>query len=358
MSSALDAAFRSSLMLLFILTTVLVLTWLERKILARIQMRMGPMRTAPFQMHGVLQAPADAVKLLVKEDLTPAAADRWVYQMAPYLVFVPGFLVLVSLPFTRELLIRNLDLGLFYIVAISPLSIIGLILAGWGSGNKYALLGGVRSAAQLVSYEIPLLLSVLGVVMLTGSLNLGVIVEGQRALPFLFLQPLGFLLFLTAGLAELNRSPFDIPTAESELVGGPFIEYSGMRWGIFYLAEYGNIFIISALSTVLYLGGWIWPYLPPAEWLGGWGERLVAAGWFLIKSYAVILIIFWLRGTLPRLRVDQLMTFSWKFLLPLAFLNVLLTAIYLIYGWLALLASLVISLAIVIPLYTRGVKVL
>ncbi len=346
----LDLALRVILMLGFVLATVLVLIWLERKFIGHIQMRLGPMRTG---YHGVLQSPADALKLLIKEDLTPASADRWVFQLAPLAVFVPIFLVFVALPFTGELLIRNLDLGLFYIVAVSSFSVVGLLMAGWASNNKYALLGGIRAAAQMISYELPLVLSILGVAMLSRSLNMSIIVQEQTAVPFIVLQPLGFALFLTASLAELARSPFDIPVAESEVVGGPFVEYSGIRWGLFFLGEYANLFAIAAICTVVYLGGWSWPYLPSADWLGGWGERLIGAVWFLAKAYAIILVIFWLRATLPRFRIDQLMSFAWKFLIPLAFLNIILTGIYLIHGWATLFASLMIGLGLLYLVYRR-----
>ncbi|MBI4299854.1 MAG: NADH-quinone oxidoreductase subunit NuoH [Chloroflexi bacterium] len=312
-----ESIIRVAIAIGFVLTTVLVLIWLERKVIGHIQQRLGPMRTG---FHGFLQSPADAVKLLVKEDIIPAAADRWAFQLAPALVFVPIFLTVVSIPFTRTLVVRNLDLGLFYVFAISSISIVGIVMAGWASGNKYALLGSVRAGAQMVSYEIPLVFSILGVAMVAGSLNLETIVDAQRGLWYIVLQPVGMFIFLVASLAELNRTPFDIPVAESEVVGGPYVEYSGIRWGVFFLSEYANTFIISALAAVVFLAGWRGPLLP--GWL-----------WFLIKTYAIILIIFWFRATLPRLRIDQLMTFAWKLLLPLAFVNLLITGLYLVYDW-------------------------
>jgi NADH-quinone oxidoreductase subunit H len=327
----LELGLRMAAVLGFILFTVLVLIWVERKFLGHIQMRLGPMRTG---FHGVLQSPADAVKLLLKEDLMPASADRWVFQLAPLVVALPAFMIWVSIPFTRELVVRSLDMGIFYIVAISALSIVGMVMAGWASDNKYALLGAARSAAQMISYELPLVFSILGVVMVAGSLDLREIVGQQAAVPFIILQPLGFLLFLMAGLAEVGRTPFDIPHAESEVVGGPFIEYSGIRWGFFFAAEYINTFAVAALCALLFLGGWNWPGLPPLVW-------------FLVKTYAVVLVIIWLRATFPRLRIDQLMSFAWKFLLPLAFLNILLNGLYLFYGWPSWTISLA-SLAVVV----------
>jgi len=348
LETVLDAAIRVALMLGFVLTTVLILIWVERKVLGHIQQRLGPMRTG---WHGWLQSPADAIKLLTKEDLMPATANGWAFRLAPFVVFTPILLIFVALPFTRELLIRNMDLGLFYILAVSAFSTVGFVMAGWGSDNKYALLGAVRAGAQLISYELPLVIAVLGVVMLARSLNLGAIVEQQSVVPYGLVQPLGLVLFLIATVAELNRQPFDIPIAESELVGGLFIEYSGIRWGIFFLSEFAAAFASAALCTLLFLGGWAWPWLPPAEVWGGWAERLVGLGWFLGKTYLVILIIIWLRGSLPRLRVDQLLSLAWKVLIPLAFLNLLLTGIYLLYGWLALVPSALAGLLLVYLVY-------
>ena len=322
----LDLIIRISLMLVFILITVIILIWMVRKVVGHIQLRLGPMRTG---WHGWLQSPADAVKLLTKEDLKPAAADPVVFRMAPYVVFVPAFLVYVSIPFTKELLIRSMDLGIFYIMAISSLSVVGIVMAGLGSGNRYSLLGAVRSGAQMISYELPLVLSVLGVAMVAGSLNLTAIVAEQAPVPNLLVQPLGFFIFFLAALAELNHQPFDIQVAESEVVGGPFIEYSGLRWGMFYMSEMANLFAVSALCTLVFLGGWQWP-LPDVE---GWQWALLSAAWFLAKTYAVVFIFMWVRASLPRLRIDQLMSFSWKLLIPLAFLNIFLTGAYRVFQW-------------------------
>lgn len=306
---------------------VLSLVWIERKFLGRVHRRMGPMRTG---FHGLLQPVADAVKLLVKEDLLPTMANRAVFWVAPLVVMVPSFMIWVTIPAARNLVIRNLDLGLFYIVAFSVLTIVGLLMAGWGSANKYATLGGLRSAAQLLSYEIPVIMAVLGVAMLAQSLSLVEIADAQVPggqswerspnVVFALLQPLGLFIFIAAGLAEVGRTPFDIYTAESEVVGGPFVEYSGAHWAVFFLAEYMNTFAIGALTALLFLGGWHGPLLPP--WL-----------WFLIKTYFVVMFIFWIRGTFPRLRIDQLMSFGWKGLIPLSFVNIVITGIYLFYGW-------------------------
>lgn len=312
----LELLLRVVVILLFITVAVLALTYLERKVLGRIQRRVGPMRTGPL---GLLQPLADAAKLLLKEDLVPGATDRLIYWAAPLVVFVPGFVVWVSIPFTRNLVVRNLDLGLFYIVAVSGLSIVGMVMAGWGSSNKYSFLGGLRAAAQLISYELPLVIGLLGVVMLAQSLDLTVIVDNQQPVPYLLLQPVAFVIFLLAGLAEVGRSPFDIPLAESEVVGGPMVEYSGIHWSMFFLAEYANTLAVAALTALLFLGGWNWPLLP--GWL-----------WVLVKTLFVILVIFYIRASVPRFRIDQLMSFAWKFLLPLTFVNLLATAFLVFYG--------------------------
>ena len=307
-----------SLSLLSILSVVVLsLTWVERKALARIQQRIGPMRVGPY---GLLQPIADVLKLLIKEDIMPAWVDRPVYWIAPLAVFVPSFAVWVVMPFSSDLVLRDMDLGLLYVLAMSVLSIIGLIMAGWGSANKYGIIGGLRSAAQLISYEIPLIVIAITIAMLAGTLNLTEIATGQGSVWYLLLQPLALVIFLLAGLAEVGRSPFDIFQAESELVGGPFIEYSGAHWSIFFLAEYMNTFLVAALITIFFLGGWSGPLLPEVAW-------------FLIKCYVVIIVMFWLRGTLPRLRIDQLMAFGWQALVPLSFLNFLMVSFALFYRW-------------------------
>ena len=313
-------------LLTFLALIVLVLTWAERKALARIQMRMGPMRVG---FHGTLQPIADGIKLFTKEDILPSWADRRVYWMAPVAVFIPSFMLWVTLPVARDLVLRNLDLGLFYITAISVLSVMGLIMAGWGSANKYAILGGLRAAGQLVSYEIPFIMAILGVAMLAQSLDLTVVVDGQANYGYALVQPLGLFLFLTAGLAELGRTPFDIHHAESEVVGGPFVEYSGAHWAAFFLAEYLNTFTVAALTALLFLGGWRWPAMP----LDGVAHSTLSVLWFMVKVALVIWVIFWIRGTYPRLRIDQLMSFGWKMLVPLSFLNIVATGVVLFYGW-------------------------
>ncbi len=318
-----DALVRMGIIAALIPLAVIVLTYLERKVIGRFQMRLGPMRVGPY---GTLQGVADTVKLLTKEDLRPQTADRWTFELAPFVVVVPVFLAFVTLPFTADLFVRNLELGLFFILAVSGVSIVGFLMAGWGSDNKYALLGGVRAAAQLISYAIPFVLSVLAVAMVGQSLNLVELVDGQDKVPYIAWQPLAFFIFVIAGLAELYRQPFDIPVAESEVVGGPFVEYSGIRWSLFQMAEYLNLVLISVLGSLIFLGGWNWP---------GGNEVGPALQVFLIvvKASGFILFFMWMRVSMPRLRIDQLMAFCWQVLLPLAFLQIIINGLVLVYGW-------------------------
>jgi NADH-quinone oxidoreductase subunit H len=322
MNVGLDALVRLVIVTLVMTLVVMFLIYLERKVVGRIQMRLGPMRTGPF---GTLQSFADAIKLLTKEDLRPETADSLLFELAPYVTFVPVFMTLLALPFTEHWGVRDLQLGLFYIVAVSGVNTLGFIMAGWASDNKYALLGAVRAAAQLISYEIPLILAVLAVSMMAGSLNLNAIIEQQHNVPAILYQPLPFLILLTAAIAELGRRPFDIPIGESELVGGPWVEYSGIRWSIiFALGEYAAMFGLSVLASVLFLGGWEWP-------LGhntGWVPQLALT---TVKTMLFILVFMWIGATFPRLRIDQLMGFCWKILLPFAFLQVAANAIVLVY---------------------------
>lgn len=305
---------KAAALLAFISVSVMFLIWWERKVSAHIQSRLGPMIVG---WHGWLQSIADTIKLLLKENIVTHAADKVSFWLAPVVVFTASFLPFVVIPFSKKLIVCDLGLGLFYVLAISSLGVIGIFMAGWGSGNKYSLLGGMRIAAQIISYEIPLVLSVLTVVMLSGTLSTIKIVEAQGKLWFIFSQPLAFLVYFISAIAEVNRAPFDISEAESELVAGFHTEYSGMKFSMFFLAEYTNMFTVSAIATILFLGGWQGPVLP-------------APVWFLIKVYFLIFVMMWVRWTFPRLRVDQLMSFAWKFLVPVAFLNILLTSLVLI----------------------------
>jgi NADH-quinone oxidoreductase subunit H len=301
--------------LIFVAVSVMFMVWWERKISAHIQVRFGPMRVGGW--HGWAQSIADGIKLLIKEDIIPDGADRLVFALAPMVVFAAGLAAYVIIPFGPGLIVSDLNIGVLFYISISSLTVVGIIMAGWSSNNKYAVLGAIRSAAQAVSYEVPLVVSILGVIMTVGSLSMTKIVEAQQQMWFVVPQLLGFLIYLTAAIAECNRLPFDIPEAESELVAGFHVEYSGMRFAIFFLAEYANMFTVSAIAAALFLGGWHGPLLP--GWL-----------WFLLKTYFLIFVMMWLRWTLARLRVDQLMNLGWKFLLPLAFLNMGITGLILV----------------------------
>lgn len=306
----------------FLSVLALFLVYWERKLSADFQVRLGPMRTGP---HGVLQTVADAIKLLQKEDIVPFTADKSVFFWAPVVCFVFAFMAYVCIPFGKGLIVRDLNIGILYIVAITTFSVISLIMAGWASNNKYSLLGGMRSAAQIVSYEVPLTLSLLGAVMLAQSLSMVTITEAQSGSFihwYIWRQPLGFLLYIVAATAEVNRTPFDIPEAEQELVAGFNIEYSGMKFAMFFLAEFVNMFTVCAIAVTLFLGGWN----PPFEFL----SFIPSWIWFLGKCLFLVFVLMWFRWTYPRLRVDHLMAFAWKFLLPLAFLNIIVTG-FLIY---------------------------
>jgi NADH-quinone oxidoreductase subunit H len=290
----------------------------ERKTMAFMQGRIGPNQVGG--RWGLLQTIADVLKLLLKEDTIPKLADRPLFILAPVIAFTPAFMVLATIPFTESFQFADIGVGLLYYVAVSGITTIGIVTGGWASNNKYALLGGMRAAAQMISYEIPLVMSVIGVILLSGSLNLNDIVAAQgETMWFILLQPVAFIVFFIASVAELNRTPFDLPEAESELVAGFHVEYSGFRWAFFMLAEYVYLFAMAALTTVLFLGGW----LPPFEFLG----FIPGAIWFSLKFMFIVFLLMWIRYTFPRLRADQLMEFGWKVLLPVALANIFFTAL-------------------------------
>lgn len=310
------------LFLLIVLGFVTYAIYYERKVIGWMQLRIGPNRVGPF---GLLQTVADIFKLLIKEDTIPRKADRLLFVIAPALAFIPAFAVLAVIPYTEKLYFADLNVGLLYYIALSGITTLAIVLGGWASNNKYALLGGMRSAAQMISYEVPLVISVTGVILLSGSLNLRDIVAAQDGGWFwnwnLFPQIIGFVVFIIAAVSELNRTPFDLPEAESELVAGYHVEYSGFRFAFFMLAEYVYVYAIAALTTVLFLGGWH----APAPFL----DVVPGIIWFLLKFAFVVFSLFWIRASFPRVRVDQLMSLGWKVLLPAALLNVFLTALYL-----------------------------
>ncbi len=309
-----------------VLVNIIVIIYIERKVLGDMQWRLSIMRVGK---HGILQPIADAIKFMTKEDIIPRKADQFLFVLAPLLFFVPTFMLFTMIPMTENFVAKNMELGLFIFFAILTIMPIGLILAGWSSNNKYSLIGGLRAAAAQISYEIPLLLAVIGIIMLAGSMNLVEIVQSQKGvielfgvktfIPkwFILYQPFGFVLFFIAVLADINRPPFDLPEAESELVAGPFTEYSSMKFVLFLFAEYTVLIAMSAMIVIMYLGGWYGPLLPPIVW-------------FLIKTYFVVWLAIWIRGTMPRLRIDQLMNLGWKVLLPLTLLNVTVTGIFIL----------------------------
>lgn len=325
-------------MFLFALPIITYMVLAERKILAFMQMRTGPNRVGPW---GILQPIADVVKLLVKEDVIPTQAVKWAYILAPAMIVVPMFILFAVVPFgpagegdSMNYFIADLNIGALYIVAVATLGVYGIIIAGWASNSKFSLMGGLRSAAQMVSYEVPQGLAVVGALMMAGTMSLVGIVEAQRDahMWYFFPQILGFFVFSVAGVAEANRNPFDLPEAESELVAGFHTEYTGMRFALFFLAEYGNMIIISAMATTLFLGGWLRPF-PNVEalafldgtWLPSFLPMLMPVVWFSLKIFAFLFIYIWFRGTFPRYRFDQLMDLGWKWMLPLALINIFLT---------------------------------
>jgi len=298
--------------------TMMYLTLIERKVLARMQNRIGPNRVGPW---GVLQPVADGVKMFTKEDIVPKNADRAVHLLAPCLIMVPAFLIFAVIPYGKNMIPVDLSVGVLYFLAVSSTTTIAIFSAAWSSRNKYSLLGGMRAVAQMISYEIPMVLSVVPVLLISQSLSTGAIVTAQGSFGgwgwFVF-TPWGFaafLIFFLCAVAECNRSPFDLPEAESEIIAGFHTEYSGMKFALFYMAEFMNTFTLCALAATLFLGGWQGPLLP--SW-----------AWFFLKTYALIFIMLWFRGTLPRFRVDHMMNLAWKFLLPLSLINILVTGFW------------------------------
>ena len=334
----LESVIKIVVILFVVLTAIAYLTWLERKVIAHIQSRWGPYLVGP---SGLLQPLADGLKFMFKEDIVPLEADRVVYWLAPFLAFVMAFLSIAVIPFGGSftlaghqisLEITDLNVGLLFVFAVTSLGVYSVALAGWSSNSKYPLLGGLRSSAQMISYEISLSLGVIGILMIAGTLDLREIVNQQAGLwshagifsylPHwnLFLQPVGFLIYFTAAIAETNRVPFDLPEGETELVAGFHTEYSSFKFAIFFMSEYANMITVSAIATLLFFGGWLGPVFGPS-----WLRVLLPVFWFLLKVFCFLFFYIWVRGTLPRFRYDQLMAFGWKVLLPLGLLNILAT---------------------------------
>src|SRR5687767_12906530 len=304
-------------------------TYLERKISAFIQARLGPMRVGPW---GLLQPIADGLKLLTKEDFIPEKADRWIFFFAPYIAVASAFIVFSVIPFGPDwAVIADVNIGILFVLAVSSVGVLALILAGWSSNSKYALLGGLRSSAQMVSYEVAMGLSLVGALMFARTLSLSgmVTAQGSDSIWYLFYQPVGFLIFLVSGIAENNRAPFDLPEAESELVAGFHTEYSGMRWSLFFMAEYAAMVVVSAVAVTVYLGGWYFPFVYRFTEANGHHNLYVIVSLlvFIIKVLVVLYLYFWLRWTLPRFRYDQLMDIGWKWLIPSALINIALSAL-------------------------------
>jgi NADH-quinone oxidoreductase subunit H len=315
------------------LVGVTYMVLLERKVIAWAQSRLGPMRVGPY---GILQPVADAVKLMIKEDITPTRADKWVFTAAPIISMVPALIVYAVIPFGPEvslfgrqvtLYITDINVGLHYIVSVASVGVYGIILAGYASNSKFPLLASLRASAQLISYEVAVTLTLVSVILVAGSLSMVSIVRAQESMGvwFAFIQPVAFVLFFIGGLAETNRAPFDLPEAEQELTGGFHTEYSGMRFALFFLAEYANMIVVSSVATTLFLGGWLRPF-PNVAWLSFLGI-IPSWGWFLLKSFFFLYVFIWVRATLPRYRYDQLMRLGWKVLIPLAILNLVVTGI-------------------------------
>ena len=325
------------LKILIVLNAVLVavtfMVLLERKVIAWVQVRLGPMRVGPY---GVLQPIADVVKLMTKEDITPVMADKWVFTVAPMVALIPALIVFAVIPFGPEisifgrtvaLYITDLNVGLLYIVSVASIGVYGIILAGWASNSKYPLLASLRASAQLISYEVAVTMTLVSMIVSAGTMSMMGIVNAQynQGVWYLFAQPLAFFIFFVGGLAETNRAPFDLPEAEQELTGGFHTEYSGMRFALFFLAEYANMIVVSSVATTLFLGGWLRPFpnveaLAFLDFVPGWI-------WFLLKTFIWLYVFLWVRATLPRYRYDQLMRLGWKVLIPLAIANVVVTAI-------------------------------
>lgn len=318
--------------LLFVAVFGLFLVYAERKVCAAFQQRLGPMRVGPW---GLMQTIADFIKLLMKELITPKRADRFLYNLAPFIVIIVSFMAISVIPFAPGLVSFDFDIGVFFVTAVSSVGVIGVLLAGWSSNNKYSLIGAMRSGAQIVSYELSVGLSLIAMIIFAGTMQISGIVEGQRDLWFIFQghipAVIAFLVFVIAGTAETNRGPFDLAEAESELTAGFHTEYSGIKFAFFFLAEYINLFIVAAMATTVFLGGWMPLHFGDFEAFNAVMDFIPGLVWFFLKVFAVIFLMMWFKWTFPRLRVDQILNLEWKYLLPINLLNIILmTAVVLL----------------------------
>jgi len=316
-----------AVLVIFTFTNAAVMVWAERKVCGHIQRRPGPFEVGPF---GLLQTAIDGVKLMGKQILIPNGADRKLFRLAPMISFVPPIAALLVVPFSSSLQVRDLDIGVLFILSLAAMNVLALLIAGWSSANKYSLFGAVRAVAQAVAYEIPLLISLLTIVLWVGSFKMSDIVAAQGGYWFAF-TPMGFVAFFiyfVTGLAETNRAPFDLPEAESELTAGFHTEYSGMGFGLFFLGEYTNMFLVCAIAATLFLGGWHGPAMLTTS-STGFFANVYQILWFLLKVYGLLLVMIWARWTFPRVRFDQLLNFCWKVLIPISLANLALTALWL-----------------------------
>jgi len=322
------------LYLLFIAVFGLLLVYAERKVCAFFQQRLGPMRVGPW---GLIQTIADFIKLLMKELITPKSVDKFLYNLAPFIVIIVPFLTISVIPFAPGLQALDFDIGIFFVTAVSSVGVIGVLLAGWASNNKYSLIGGMRSGAQIVSYELSVGMSLITMVIMAGTMQVSEIVELQRGGWFLFKghipAVIAFFVFVVAGTAETNRGPFDLAEAESELTAGFHTEYSGIKFAFFFLAEYINLFIVAAMATIVFLGGWMPFHFGGFESFNTIMDYIPGLVWFFMKVFAIIFLIMWFKWTFPRLRIDQILTLEWKYLLPINLFNILLMATMVLLGW-------------------------
>ncbi|MBF0119758.1 MAG: NADH-quinone oxidoreductase subunit NuoH [Desulfobacterales bacterium] len=307
----------SIIIVTFIFVNAIIMVYLERKIAGHIQRRPGPMEVGP---HGILQTIIDGIKLITKQLIIPTDVNKPLFRLAPLLSFTPSILPFIVIPFSKSFQARDLDLGIVFILAISAINVLALLVAGWASDNKYSLFGAMRAVSQNIAFEVPILLSILSVVLMTNTFSMQGIVAAQNKIWFVLLQPIAFIVYFISGLAETNRAPFDLPEAESELTAGFHTEYSGMGFGLFFLGEYGNMFIVSSIATVLFLGGWHGPFPLP---FGDFTNII----WFMIKVYALLILMVQIRWTYPRVRFDQLLNLAWKYLIPISIVNLLITAV-------------------------------